>query len=152
MFKRTSLGAWAVLAVAALFALGGAGWWYRTSRPEYRFAHGRDAAATGDFALAERYAAALEESGQTDLSLLLRGHIEYHQGAADRALGYLRRIKGYADVQTRYDILAAQCLIALRNPREAEKALLMVMSQNPDHVEAHRLLAVIYYDQGDFRS
>jgi len=152
MVKRPSLGAWVALAFAALIALAAAGWWYRTSRPEYRFTHGCEAAGAGDFALAERYAIELEESGQTDLGLLLRAHIEYHQGAAERALGYLRQIKSYGDLQTRCDVLAAQCLIALKNPREAEKALLMVLNQNPDHVDAHRWLAIIYYDQGDFRS
>jgi len=151
MTKRPTVGAVTALTVAALLTLGGAGWWYRTSRPEYRFQSGSEAARTGDFIHAERYADDLEESGQTNLSLLLRAEIQFHRGAAESALGFVNQIKGEGEIQKRASVLAAQCFIALKNPRQAELALLLVLSQDQDHVDAHRWLAVIYYDQGDSR-
>ena len=151
MIKRPSLGTIAALAVAAMLALGGTGWWYRTSRPEYRFRTGEEAARTGNFERAERNATALEEGGQTDLALLLRGEIAYHQADAARGMAYVNQIKGEGEIRVRGAVLAARCMIALKNPREAEKALYFVLNQAPDNIEAHRWLAVIYYDQGDFK-
>jgi tetratricopeptide (TPR) repeat protein len=147
MKKR--LGIVLTIAVILLFLGMGTGWWYYTSRPEYLFAHGKIAAETGDFDSAEQYAADLEEMGQVDLGLLLHGTILAHQGLPDRALGFLKRVEGSKKNTARAAILAGQCYIALKNPREAERALLFTLNENPDEIDAHRWLAVIYYDQGD---
>jgi tetratricopeptide (TPR) repeat protein len=48
-------------------------------------------------------------------------------------------------------VLAGRCLILLKNPHDAERALLFAVSRNPDLADAHRWLAVIYYDMGDLR-
>jgi tetratricopeptide (TPR) repeat protein len=151
MTKRSSLGAVSATAAAVLLFLGGAGWWYRTSRPEYRFRTGCEAARTGDFPRAVRQADALEESGQTDFSLLLHAEIEFRRLAPAQALGFLHRIKSQGDIQTQAAFLEARCLFDLHNPRAAENVLLIVLSQDPDHIDAHRYLAQIYFDQGDFR-
>jgi tetratricopeptide (TPR) repeat protein len=43
-------------------------------------------------------------------------------------------------------VLAAECLVRLNERRLAAEALETVISQQPDHKEAHRLLAAIYID------
>src|SRR5207244_1596473 len=124
------LGVLALLVAVFLLTAAGGAWWYRTSRPEYRFRQGQAAASIGDFERADHYATLLEENGQADLALLLQGEILFHQGHAERAVIVLKRVEGTADQQDRAAILAAQSYLALKNPRRAEQALLFVLNHN----------------------
>src|SRR5262245_46630673 len=128
MKKRFPLGVIAPIAVILLLAVAAGGWWYRASRPEYRFRQGQNAALNKDFDIADGYATALQESGRDDLAQLLQAEILFRQGAAERAVLLLKRVEGPAQIQSRAALLAAQCYLALKNPRSAEQALHFVLN------------------------
>jgi tetratricopeptide (TPR) repeat protein len=141
----------------AILVLALAGWRYRSTRPAFRLARGQEAARIGDFDKAERYATMLDENGDKDRSLFLRGEIQFLQHQPARALSTLSHVKDVATLRTDVAFLQAQCLLALSKLpgqqwrlREAERALLFVGGERPDHADARRLLAIIYYDQGDY--
>jgi tetratricopeptide (TPR) repeat protein len=141
----------------AAAALALAGWRYRVTRPAYRLARGQAAAQAGDYETAEQYAQTLEQLGDKDRSLLLRGEMQVLQHQPSRALATLSQVKDTAALRLDVAFLQARCLISLSKIkgqewrlREAANALLFVGGERPDHVEARRLLATIYYDQGDY--
>jgi tetratricopeptide (TPR) repeat protein len=138
-----------LLALSTLL-VGVAGWRFRMTRPTNRLALGQEAARSGDFTKAEQYALLLEQAGDKDRGLLLRGEIQFLQKEPVRALSTLSRIKDDGPQRVAALYLSARCLISLRRLREAEDALRHVCMEDPNQWDARRELAAIYYDQGDF--
>jgi tetratricopeptide (TPR) repeat protein len=134
-------------AALALLACG-AWWWYATSRPDYRLRRGQEALHRGDLEQAQRQASALEASGATDHAHLLRGEALYHQQRYAAALAQFNQIRDTGAIRLQAAALSGLSLLHLKARSEAERALSFVVDQQPDHLEAHRGLAVLYYDQG----
>jgi Flp pilus assembly protein TadD len=78
------------------------------------------------------------------------GEIALRRKSPATALEYLAAIPPESPVGMEAAIRVAQATVALRRPFEAMSALYFVLQKNPQHVEAHRWLATIYYDQGDY--
>lgn len=139
--------------ILGLMALAGtvaaAGWWYHATRPEVRFARGFAAAEKGDFLRAETYAEVLRTSGDLDRYRLLMAEINLRQKRPLKAIEYLQAIPPDSPVSIDAALMIARTSIGLRRPHEAAQAIGFVLLKNPDHLDAHRLLATIYYDQGD---
>lgn len=137
------------LVVAVLAA--GVGWWYHITRPGYRLARGLEAARQGDFIKANEYATLLERAGDRDHAFLLRGQSQFLQNQPLAALSTLNRIESEGtEVHIEAVYVSGRCLLATRNLRDAERAFTYVIDSKPDHVDARRGLASIYYDLGDY--
>jgi Flp pilus assembly protein TadD len=145
--RSRKLGA-AVGGVLVLVAAGG--WWYYSTQPSVRLARGQSALRLDDFVRAEAYAELLKSSGDLDRYRLLMGEIALRRKSPATALEYLAAIPPESPVGMEAAIRVAQATVALRRPFEAMSALYFVLQKNPQHVEAHRWLATIYYDQGDY--
>lgn len=135
------------VALLGLFLAAGT-WWAHTSRPAYRLRRGQEALRRGDAGRAERYAQSLADAGAADHAHLLRGEIMTRAGRYARAVMEFNEIRDQGDLRRDAVVFSGQCLLALNNRREAERAFRFVLSENPDQVDAHRGLAAVYYDQG----
>jgi len=133
-----------------LVALAAAGWRYRVTRPEYRFARGHEAVEAGEFKAADQYAARLEAAGQADRAHLLRAESLYARRDREAALRECNQIKGEGDIRHRGAALAGRCLLDLGALTEAERVFLFVLSEEPDHIDAHRGLAAISFEMGQW--
>src|SRR5262249_28819858 len=63
-------------------------------------------------------------------------------------LKQLRKIDDPGPLRADVAALVGQSLFYLGRLRPAEQALLFAISERPDHADAHRALAALYYDQG----
>ena len=135
----------------AVILVAGFAAWFRTTRPGYRLERGLQAARQGDFVKANEYANLLERAGDNDHAFLLRGETQFLQNEPLQALSTLNRIKSEgSDVHLEAVYVSGRCWIALRNLHDAERAFSYVIDARPDHVDARRGLASIYYDLGDY--
>ena len=129
--------------------LGGAGAWrHYTNRPEYLLGKGQAALRRGDADAAEVLAARLEAAGYADHACLLRGEAYLRQKRPALALQEFNNIRDQGAIRLEAVALSGKCLLQLENAPEAARCFQFVLSEQPDHVEAHRGLAVVYYDQG----
>jgi tetratricopeptide (TPR) repeat protein len=145
---RKPLLAFGLLATAVAL-LGGAGaWWHHTSRPEYLLRQGQAALRRGDTDVADRLAARLEGSGHADHARLLLGEVYLRLKRPARALQEFNQIQDQGALRLEAAACSGECLRQLNNPGEAARCFVFVLAEQPDHVECHRGLAVIYYDQG----
>jgi tetratricopeptide (TPR) repeat protein len=149
------------LAVAGRYHWGTAGWYYHTD-PDYRLRCGEAALREGSLDRVELIAAALESSGHEEHAALLRGEALFQRAeplakanhlteAAPlflRAVQELEKIKSLGAVRLQAVALYGRCSLYLGNRREAERAFQYVLDNEPDHTDAHRGLAALYYDQG----
>jgi tetratricopeptide (TPR) repeat protein len=140
---KTMLGVTGLLALAA----AGAGWWYMTSRPDYRLRAGQEALAREDWDAAEQQITHLEADGRADHAHLLRGELFFRQEQFDQALKEFNQIRDQGTIRLQAVAFSGRCLLQLGNRNGAEQAFLFVVHEDPDHVDAHRGLASIYYDQ-----
>jgi tetratricopeptide (TPR) repeat protein len=153
----------AVVSVVLAAALGLAGWnYYRTTRPDYRLRAGREALRRGDLTRGRELAVQLETSGHPDPAHFLRAEALYRQARAyveaedlpsatpllREALDELDQIRDEGELRVESEAVAGQCQLYLQNLRAAEAAFLFVLARRPDHVDAHRGLAALYYDLG----
>jgi len=149
--KRISAGSILAIGIVGLSIIAGAVWLWKTTRPAYRLSAGQKAARSGDYPGAERYAELLDQNSKHDEAALLRGESMFLQGQHRQAMGWYQRISPKRnDLQTQAAIWVAQIYLGQKNPRAASESLFAVLRQNSDSLDAHRLLASIYYDQGDF--
>lgn len=138
-------------------------WWYHTTRPDYRLARGQELIRRGKSSQARQIANQLTTDGHTDHGHLLRGQVLLAQAAAasdpdrlraeerlryQQALLEFNQVRGEGEIRLQAAALSGQCLLSLKQLAEAERVLSYVLSQRPDHVDAHRGLAAIYYDLG----
>jgi tetratricopeptide (TPR) repeat protein len=161
MRKRRLVLLAGLLVLALLGGLGGWAYW-ATTRPDYRLRRGQEAARRGDFDRAEELADKLQAAGHADHAHLLRGECLYREAYPDRdggpsprpsplleqALAELSQVRDEGAIRLEAVALTGQCLLYLNDKREAERAFQFVLSQKPDHADAHRGLAAVYYDQG----
>jgi tetratricopeptide (TPR) repeat protein len=146
MRKLLSVSALLFTAVALL---GGAGaWWHHTSRPEYLLREGQAALRRGDVEAADLLAARLEASGHADHARLLFGQVYLRLKRPARALEEFNQIRDQGAIRLEAAASSGQCLLQLNNAAEAARCFAFVLAEQPDHVECHRGLAVVYYDQG----
>jgi tetratricopeptide (TPR) repeat protein len=140
---------YALLVLLALAVAVAVAWrWHATTRPEYRLKSGQEAVRKGDWNKAERLAARLEASGYRSHAHLLRGDAYFHQQQWAQALAEFNQIDDEGEIRLEAAALSGQCLLRLGNLRGAEAAFRFVVDQQPDHLEAHRGLADVYYFQG----
>jgi tetratricopeptide (TPR) repeat protein len=138
-----------VVAVGVLGAAGGATWWWRhTTTPEYRLRQGRDALRRGDRDAAERVIQLLIADGQANCAYLLRGEAFFQQKQYDKAIAELSRLRGEGELRVDAAATLGQCLLYQNQPEQAEHVFVYLVHRRPDDADAHRFLAMIYYDQG----
>lgn len=145
---RRAVRPWLACSILAVVALGIGGNWYRITRPEYRLARGEEAVRAGNWEAAEDYATRLESDGRLNYAHLLRGEAHQTQCQPDLALAEFNQITDDGPIRVRAAASSGKCLIQLGNLAEAARVLAFVIDEQPDHVEAHRDLAVIAYDLG----
>jgi tetratricopeptide (TPR) repeat protein len=137
------------LVIATLGALaGGAVWWYQTTRPTHRLRQGQEALRRGRPDIADRLAERLEADGYSDHAHLLRGELLLREHQFARANLEFNRIQDRGDLFIEASTICGLGLLSLKRPFEAEKWLQCVVSARRDHLDAHRGLAAIYFDQG----
>jgi tetratricopeptide (TPR) repeat protein len=139
-----------LLLAAVLGSVGAAGaWWHHTTQPDYRLLRGQEALRRGDWDEAERFVLRLEAAGEKDRAHLLRGELYLHQRDYNRAVGEYNQLADQGALRVEAAALYGKWfLLELKRPVEAERFLRLVVAERPDHVDAHRGLATIYYDQG----
>ena len=150
MSRRRQLLIRVLSVLAAASVCGVVLWqWSRTSTPEYRLRQGREAVHRGDFTRAERFALRLEASGEMNQAHLLRGEMALTRGDLPDAIDHYNRLRGTSGLRCEASALYGQWfLLRLQRPMEAERFLRAVIAEQPEHIDAHRGLATIYYDQG----
>ena len=139
-----------VAAVVLLLAgAAAAGWfWYGNARPDALLARGRGAAREGDWAGAEDAADRLAARGHPDHAHLLLGETLLLRKRHAEALDEFNQIRDEGSLRLEAAALSGQCLLRLGSLREAERAFSFVTSERPDHADAWRGLAAVYFDQG----
>jgi tetratricopeptide (TPR) repeat protein len=151
------------LAVLGRSSWGDAGWYYPWNYdPDYRLRCGQQALRHGNLERADQVALMLEADGAKDHAALLRGEMYFLRAKpyADRgnvptaapllqeAVNKLNQIRDKGPILLQAAALLGKCFLYQRRFGESERAFLYVLSKDPDHVDAHRGLAGIYYDQG----
>ena len=137
----------AVVALLGLLGLGGA-FWYRSTRPEHLLRRGQLALRQGDVNQADRLATRLDRAGHNAHAHLLRCEIYFRRHDYARAVEEFNQIQDQGDLLVEASALCGRWfLLELHRPAEAERFLRFVVSRQPDHVDAHRGLATLYYDQ-----
>jgi tetratricopeptide (TPR) repeat protein len=136
--------------------------WYRTTRPDYRLRCGYEALARGDRNGAERLVLLLQAGGARDHAELLRAEVLFAQAKpfldADqpeaaapllrRAVEACNKISDRGEIRLQAAALTGRCFLYLHEPAQAARAFDFVVTERPEHADAHRGLAAIYYDQG----
>ncbi len=122
--------------------------WYYTTQPDYRLRCGQEALSRGDAEAAERQALQLETAGHADYAHLLRAEVLFCARRYAQTLQELNQIRDQGELRLKAIALSGQCLLYLREAREAERVFHFVLSECPDHIDAHRGLAALYYDRG----
>ena len=137
-----------------LFIFGSMGYlvwsWIRSTRPEVKYARGIEAIEKGDYLLAESIGNELERSRSRDLGNLLLGRLFLKQARFSKALTQLNQISDRDQIRLEAAYYVGEIYQGMGRLFEAEQSFHFVLTENPDHVDSHRQLAVIYYDQGDF--
>jgi tetratricopeptide (TPR) repeat protein len=142
-----------VLALASLavgLGLVGAGgaWWYSARHPDARLRRGQEALRRGNPDQAEQLAERLEAGGHAGHAALLRGQVLFEQQRYAQALREFQHVQAPDALHLDATAFIGQCLVHLRRPNEAASVFRALLDERPDHVDAHRGLAAIYYDQG----
>jgi tetratricopeptide (TPR) repeat protein len=122
---------------------------YRTSRPEFLFRQGQEALARRDRVAVEEWAIRLEASGQRDHALLLRGRARFQAKDFVGALATLKQVSPEGEVGEETIAFLGRCYQELGQVGEALATFAILLTRNPDSVDAHRGLAAVSYDLGD---
>jgi tetratricopeptide (TPR) repeat protein len=134
-----------MLVVLAGLALG---WWWRTPSTDQRLRKARAALAAGDASTAVETAADLEAGGQRDHARILRADLLLSAGHPLAAVQLLNQVEDRGDLRREAIALSGQCQLRMGNVPEAARAFEFVLSERPDHIDGHRGLAAVYFDQG----
>src|SRR5262249_55724019 len=148
------------LAIALGLVAGGIVWWQYTNRADYRLRRGQEALHQGDVEKADRLACGLMADGYPDHAHLLRGEafLRSAGGATTdgarrqriaSAVNELNKIRQEQEnIRFEAAVVFGLGFVSLKMPLQAEQLLRYVISKQPDHLDAHRGLAAIYFDQG----
>jgi len=115
---------------------------------------GWDAVDRDDAAGARRAIRGLRELGRDDRAALLQARLLVARGFAAAALDILAGPEGRQGIEEGQEtgrlvrLVRAEIAYRTRRYREAERDLVAVLAADPDAVDAHRLLAAMYYDAG----
>jgi tetratricopeptide (TPR) repeat protein len=140
---------WLWLAVTLVLVAAGGGWWVHVTRPEYRWQRGREALRQRDWFAVEDIAQRLEAAGAADRARVLRGESLFRQQRYVDAVTELNKVRDEGALRLQAAAIQGQCFLRLNLLGEAEGTLTFVVDQQPDHVDAHRGLAVLHYDLGN---
>ncbi len=140
----------AIVLVLVLLAIGGLSLrlFRESASPTEHLQNGRKALAAGDSALAKQSLDKLERLGATDQALVLRGEMRLKGGNPSGAISLLNQVKDQGEIRREAIAITGQCFLEMRKLRDAERAFAFVLSESPTHVDAHRGLAAVYFDQG----
>jgi tetratricopeptide (TPR) repeat protein len=134
--------------VALVIAVATGLFYWRSVDPDNRLQTGRSLLAAGDADAALRVANALAQSRHVDHARFLRADVLLSQGDPAGALTLLNQVEDQGDLRRDSVALAGRCQLLLKNPAEAFRAFEFVLAEQPNHVDGHRGLAAVYYDQG----
>lgn len=150
--RRNAVGPWrrwglplplVVATAAGLAALAYA------DRPEAHFSRGLAALRARDWErLDYEYRALAGTRGYEARCSLFAGALRLQESDFDGALNELAYAKGQRETAVDAWVLGGQALYAQGKLRPAEVALGRALTIDPDHVDAHRWLAIAYYDIG----
>jgi tetratricopeptide (TPR) repeat protein len=126
-------------------------WWYHTTRPDYRLRQGQEALRQGRPDKAERLAQRLEADGYADHARLLRGEALLRERRFALAIAAFNQIQDQGELRVEASAIYGLAFLSVKRSWEAERLLRYVVSRQPDHLEAQRGLAAIYFDQGALR-
>jgi tetratricopeptide (TPR) repeat protein len=149
------------LVALGAFRYGAAGWYFHTDS-DYRLSCGQSSLRRGDSARLERVATQLENAGAPEHAALLRAealfqtaepYVKANQPAKStpllqQAVNELAKIKSLGNLRVQAVSLYGRCSLYLKDLKTAENAFHSLLSQDPDHLDAHRGLAAVYFDQG----
>lgn len=141
-----------LLAALLLCGLGGAAlyrWWQRDT-PEALLATARAAAAAGQTEQLLHAAERLERSGFPDHARLLRAEWLWQRGEAAAALALANGLAADGPLRLEAALLAGKCLLDLEERPEAYRVFSWLLDQNDNCVDAHRGLAALAYDLGQW--
>jgi tetratricopeptide (TPR) repeat protein len=122
--------------------------WYRS--PEALVAQGHEALRQGQGERVRDVADRLERWGYVDQSRLLRAQWHWQQGQVAAALAWLNGITAEGPLRVEAALLAGKCLLAADNKPEAYRVFSWVIDQDDSQVDAHRGLAAVAYDLGQW--
>jgi tetratricopeptide (TPR) repeat protein len=142
----------AVLAAASALVLAAAmlAFWVHFRNPERLLRLGEQALARGDTAIAERYVSRLQGSHPAHAHLL-RAELLIARQEPKPALAEIAAIgEEETDLRVRAAAALGVQLVGMGVRAQAEQLLRYVLMKDPDHRDAHRGLAALYYDQGAY--
>jgi tetratricopeptide (TPR) repeat protein len=153
-----------LLSLALLGGLGAGAyaWWKAASDADARLKQGLEALQSGDSKKAEHLMWLLEAGDHKDHALLLRAQLLFQEAKPlldanqvksvehllKSCLIELNKIRDQGTLRVQALALSGQCLVYLGEYAQAENALIFVIRENPDHADAHRSLAALYFNQG----
>jgi Tfp pilus assembly protein PilF len=148
------------LAIPLGLLAAGIVWWQYTNRPDYRLRRGQEALHRGNVEKADRVVSSLLADGYPDYAHLLRGEAFLRQAATTQnaqerrrrvaaAVNELNQIRvEQENIRLEAAVVFGLGFVQLKMPLQAEQLLRYVVSKQPDHLDAHRGLAALYFDQG----
>lgn len=134
----------------ALAAVGGAAWMLWQGRPDQRFQDALAALEAKDYERVNYDMIKLRAAGRhyEPHASLLQGALLAKRGQFQEALSELRYASDNPQTKAMAFELGGECLYSLGSFREAERMLQSALKENPNSLDAHRWLAIAYYDQG----
>jgi len=149
--RRWQRLAWRLGAIAFLLILATI-WYFRFYHvsADRLLAAGRLALARGEWDKVQEVAERLERAGYGDHSRLLRAEWLWSRGEAAGALALAEGVRAEGRLRVEAALIAGKCLLALDNRREAYRVLSWVLDQDDGQVDAHRGLAALAYDWGQW--
>ena len=143
---------WRPVLAATLLVAGGMWWWFRERQvsADYLLATGRSALAREDWDTVRQVVERLERAGYEPHSRLLRAEWLWSRGEVASALALAEGVQTEGRLRIEAAVMVGKCLLALENRLEALRVLSWVVEQDADHVDAHRGLAALAYDLGQW--
>src|SRR6266849_3853064 len=114
----------------------------------YRLRQGQEALRQARPDKADRFAQRLESDGYSDYAHLLRGEAFLREHQFEPAIDEFKQIRDQGDLRVEASAIYGLAFFSVKRTLEAEKLLRYVVSKQPDHLDAQRGLAAIYFDQG----
>jgi len=139
-------------ALVAALLLGAGIWWFyeRQVSADRLLATGRSALARGDWDKVREVAEQLERAGYQQHSRLLRAEWLWNRGEVASALALAEGVQAEGRLRIEAAVIVGKCLLTLENRQEAFRVFRWVVEQDAEQVDAHRGLAALAYDLGQW--